>query len=59
MSLFLYLTLSHQDAFITHIFSPVLADAEKLQALALWLAASIAKKDQRQIHVAHANRAKT
>ena len=57
MSLFLYLTRSKQVKLITHISLAAHAVAAKLLALASWRDHLTAKKGQRLIHVASANRA--
>ena len=51
----LYPMLWNLVAFIMHIYSPVLVDAEKLRALASWPARLIAKKAQLPIHVESAS----
>ena len=57
MSLFLYLTRSNPVKHITHISLAAHVVAAKLLALASWRDHSTAKKAQRLIHVAYANRA--
>ena len=57
MSLFLYLTRSNQVKLITHISLAAHAVAAKHLALASWRDHLTAKKAQRLIHVAYANRA--
>jgi hypothetical protein len=55
MSPFHFQMLWNLVAFIMLIYSPVLVDAEKLQALASWRDRLIAKKARLPIHVENAS----